>query len=73
MPVIDVTLVQGRSPERLQALVRALTVAAADSLDAPIESVRIILREVPPTHFAAGGVTIAERSSSAQKESTDVR
>jgi 4-oxalocrotonate tautomerase len=67
MPFIDVTLTEGRSPESLRALISALTAAAVDSLDAPRESVRVVLREVPSTHFAAGGVTIAERSASVQE------
>ena len=63
MPFIDVTLVEGRAPEQLRALVTALTEAAATALDAPRESVRVVLREVPATHWAAGDVTIAERRS----------
>jgi 4-oxalocrotonate tautomerase len=62
MPFVDVTLVEGRPPERLRDLITAITAAVADTLDAPRESVRVVLREVPATHFAAGGVTIAERS-----------
>ncbi|WP_121251773.1 2-hydroxymuconate tautomerase family protein [Nocardioides ferulae] len=61
MPFIDVTLVEGRTPEQLRALVTALTEAAATAIDAPRESVRVVLREVPATHWAAGDVTIAER------------
>jgi 4-oxalocrotonate tautomerase len=61
MPVIEVTLVEGREPDRLRDLITRLTDAAVEAIDAPRESVRVILREVPPTHFAAGDVTIAER------------
>jgi 4-oxalocrotonate tautomerase len=61
MPFIEVTLVEGRSPEQLRALIAALTRAAVDAVDAPKESVRVVLREVPATHWAAGDVTIAER------------
>lgn len=61
MPIIDVTVAQGRSPEQLRTLITKLTEAAVEAVDAPAESVRVILREVPPTHFAAGDVTIAER------------
>jgi 4-oxalocrotonate tautomerase len=61
MPFIDVTLVEGRSPEPLRALIAALTDAACGSLDAPRDSVRVVLREVPATHFAAGGVSVADR------------
>jgi 4-oxalocrotonate tautomerase len=63
MPIIEVTLVEGREPERLRDLITRLTDAAVEAVDAPRESVRVILREVPPTHFAAGDVTIAERRS----------
>ncbi|HEX6056446.1 MAG TPA: 2-hydroxymuconate tautomerase [Intrasporangium sp.] len=61
MPFIEITLVEGRSPEQLRSLISNVTRAAVESVDAPIESVRVVLREVPPTHFAAGDVTIDER------------
>ncbi|MBK9476404.1 MAG: 4-oxalocrotonate tautomerase family protein [Tetrasphaera sp.] len=62
MPFIEVTLVQGRSPAQLRALISSLTQAAVDAVGAPRESVRVVLHEVPATHFAAGDVTIAERT-----------
>lgn len=65
MPLIEVTLVEGRSAAQLRTLVSALTQAAVQAVDAPLESVRVILREVPATHFAAGDVTIAERRGGA--------
>ncbi len=65
MPVVEITLTEGRSPEQLRALVSAATQAVVTSIDAPVESVRVILREVPATHFAAGDVTIAERRAAA--------
>lgn len=68
MPIVDVTLAQGRTPEQLRTLVTALTDAVVEAVGAPRESVRVILREVPPTHFAAGDVTIAERRARAQEE-----
>jgi 4-oxalocrotonate tautomerase len=61
MPLIEVTLVEGRSPEQLRALISALTRGACESLDAPPGNVRVVVREVPDTHWAAGDVTIAER------------
>jgi 4-oxalocrotonate tautomerase len=61
MPLIEVTLVEGRSAEQLRALIAGLTRAAAQAVDAPVESVRVVVREVPATHWAAGDVTIAER------------
>lgn len=63
MPLIEVTLVQGRTPEQLRALISALTRAAVEAIDAPMANVRVVVREVPATHWAAGDVTVAERSN----------
>jgi 4-oxalocrotonate tautomerase len=63
MPFIEVTLVEGRSPEQLRALISGLTQAASDAVGAPVGNVRVVIREVPATHWAAGDVTIAERAT----------
>ena len=63
MPYIEVTLATGRSPEQLRALISGLTAAAVESLGTSIEAVRVVLHEVPRTHFAAGDVTLAERDA----------
>jgi 4-oxalocrotonate tautomerase len=63
MPLVEVTLVEGRSPEQLRTLITALTDAVETAVGAPRADVRVVLREVPATHWAAGDVTIAERRS----------
>jgi 4-oxalocrotonate tautomerase len=62
MPLIQVSLREGRTPEQLRALISALTTAAIESIGAPKETVRVIVTEIPPTHWAAGDVTLEERS-----------
>jgi 4-oxalocrotonate tautomerase len=64
MPLVEVTLVTGRTPAQLRALIAGLTQAVVDSVQAPKEAVRVVIREVEPTHWAAGDVTIAERRKS---------
>jgi 4-oxalocrotonate tautomerase len=64
MPLIEVTLVEGRSPEQLRSLISGLTAAACEAVGAPKDSVRVVVREVPATLWAAGDVTIAERRGS---------
>lgn len=61
MPIIDITVSAGRTPEQLRTLIHELHDAAKRALDVPDASIRVILREVPLTHFAAGDETIAER------------
>ena len=60
MPLIDVTLIEGRTPEKKRALIEALTKAAEESIGAPRPSIRVILREVPAAHWAVGGVPKSE-------------
>jgi 4-oxalocrotonate tautomerase len=40
------------------------------AIGAPPENVRIIIREVPPTHWAAGDVTLAERAEQARRHAS---
>jgi len=56
MPIVEITLVEGRSKEKKRALVKEVTDAVVSSIGAPIEAVRVIIREIPPEHFAVGGV-----------------
>ena len=66
MPLIEVTLAEGRSPEKLRALISKLTEAVVETGVANKEAVRVILREVPKAHWAAGDETLAERAAKQQ-------
>ena len=66
MPLIEVTLAEGRSPEKLRALISKLTTAVVETGVAKKEAVRVILREVPKSHWAAGDETLAERAAKQQ-------
>jgi 4-oxalocrotonate tautomerase len=56
MPFVEVTLIAGRTPEKKRELMKRLTDAVEETIDAPRESIRVVLREVPPEHWAVGGV-----------------
>jgi 4-oxalocrotonate tautomerase len=64
MPLIEVTLIDGRTPEQIRALIHEVTAAVVQVLKVPQQSVRVAVRELPTTHWAAGDVTIAEREAS---------
>jgi 4-oxalocrotonate tautomerase len=61
MPLVQVSLREGRDPAQLRSLISALTRAVVETLDTPLESVRVILTEIPGTHWAAGDVTLDEQ------------
>jgi 4-oxalocrotonate tautomerase len=57
MPVVEITLIEGRSDEAKERLHRRVAEAIHEAIDAPKESIRIVIREVPPIHFSVGGMT----------------
>jgi 4-oxalocrotonate tautomerase len=57
MPVVEITLIEGRSDEAKQHLHAKVAQAVHEAIDVPKEAIRIILREVPASHFSVGGVT----------------
>lgn len=57
MPIIDVSLSPGRTEDQLRDLARQLTEATVSALGVEPQRVRVLLREVPDTHWATGGVT----------------
>jgi 4-oxalocrotonate tautomerase len=65
MPFVEITLIEGRPPEMLRGLIHEVHEAVVRAVGAPSESIRVVLREVPATNWAAGDVTIAERRAAA--------
>jgi 4-oxalocrotonate tautomerase len=68
MPLVEVTLTQGRSAAQLRSLIHELHQAVVRAVDAPPSAVRVIIRKVPPAHWAAGDVTIEERRADQQSQ-----
>lgn len=55
MPLIEVSMVEGRSDEVKEQLIARLTEAAVETTGAPLETVRVIIREVPGRHWGVAG------------------
>jgi 4-oxalocrotonate tautomerase len=56
MPLVEITMIEGRPKEKKVALIKKLTDAVEESIGAPRESIRVVIREVPPEHWGVGGV-----------------
>ena len=69
MPIITVNVLEGRSPERIRRMIAEVSEAAARSLDAPLDTVRVIVNEMPPHTFGIAGrpapEVMAERRAAA--------
>lgn len=64
MPVVQITLTQGRSPQAIRSMISKITDAIVEAEVAPKSTIRVLVTEIPREHFAAGDVTIAERLAS---------
>jgi len=58
MPIIDITMFEGRSDAMKEDLVREITLATVRAISVAPESVQVILRELPAKNFAVAGVPI---------------
>lgn len=66
MPQVEIQVRAGRSPASLRRLISAVTSAVSLCLNAPPETVRVIVNEVPLTHWANGDVTLAEKAEASE-------
>lgn len=55
MPLVTITILQGRPVEKIERMIASVSEAIADSLDAPIESVRIVVNEMAEHQYGIGG------------------
>ncbi len=63
MPLVNVQMAEGRSPDQKKALMAAITDAMHEHVGAPRESVRVWINEFPNTDFMAGGELLADKQA----------
>lgn len=69
MPLVTINVMQGRPVEKIERMIVAVSHAIADTLDAPIGTVRIIVNEMQPHQYGIGGkpwpLIVADREAGA--------
>jgi 4-oxalocrotonate tautomerase len=55
VPMVQVTMVEGRTVEQKHALIREITDGVVKALDVPAERVRIVIYEVTGEDWGIGG------------------
>lgn len=61
MPLIDISIAEGRSPEQLRALMAGVHRVAEETTGAKAENITVIVREVERELWSRTNTTIAER------------
>ncbi|MAO25864.1 2-hydroxymuconate tautomerase [Marinobacter alexandrii] len=55
MPIAQLYIIEGRTDEQKETLIREVSEAMARSLDAPMDRIRVMITEMPKQHFGIGG------------------
>ncbi|PFP24800.1 4-oxalocrotonate tautomerase [Bacillus sp. AFS073361] len=61
MPLIQVNIMEGRPPEKIKALIENITDTVVETLVVPKTGVRVLVNEMPKTHWGVAGVPVSDR------------
>jgi 4-oxalocrotonate tautomerase len=64
MPLLQISLIEGRPPELKERLIGALTATVVDTLGVRPETVRVLLTELPAAHWGVAGASQAREGAS---------
>jgi 4-oxalocrotonate tautomerase len=56
MPFAQIYLIEGRTEAQKRAVIEKVTEALCEAVGAPIESVRVVIQEVPSTNWGIAGI-----------------
>lgn len=67
MPLVHIDMMEGRPAEKIEEMIGAVSRAISSSLEAPIDTVRVVINEMKPHQYGVGGkpwsVVIEERKT----------
>ncbi len=72
MPIIEMHLMEGRTPQQKKKAASAITEALTESLGVNKESVRILITEHDKSGFFVAGMSIEERAALLNNEAEEV-
>ncbi|WP_420491297.1 4-oxalocrotonate tautomerase [Neobacillus drentensis] len=61
MPIINVQILEGRPNEKIEEVIHNITNTVSETLDAPKESIRVIVTEIPKSHWGIAGVPVSKK------------
>ena len=63
MPIVQITLVEGRPSEKVEQCIKEVAETVSRTLNAPLESIRVMVYDVPPNRFAVGTTLKSDRKA----------
>lgn len=68
MPIIHISLVEGRDDAAIKACVKAVARTVHETLGAPLSTIRVYATVTPATHWAVGDQTKDELAAATQEK-----
>jgi len=68
MPFIQINILEGRSPEKKEKLIREVSDVVAKVLEAPIGNIRVLIQEMPQEHWGIAGESVKKRNQTTSNE-----
>ena len=63
MPIINIQILEGRPEEKIAEVIHNVTQTVSETLDSPKEAIRVIVTEIPKTHWGRAGIPVSEYSN----------
>jgi 4-oxalocrotonate tautomerase len=60
MPLVEITVAEGRSADTIRRMIHEVHEAVLRTVDTRPDFIRVVVREVPRSHWATGDVTLSE-------------
>ena len=54
MPLVQITMVEGRDNDVVENCIKQVAETVSTSLNAPLDSIRVVVNEVPKNRFSVG-------------------
>ena len=62
MPLIQISLQKGRSPELIADLIKRTTRSVSETLDVEESKIRVLIYEIEPEHWGIGGLPASDQN-----------
>lgn len=60
MPIAQIQILEGRTDEQKSAVIGLVTAALVEALGVPTDAVRVLITDVPKTHWGIGGKSVKQ-------------
>lgn len=73
MPIVNIHMLEGRPRDKIEKLMVKVTEAVVSSLGVTPDRVRVIVWEIPRTHWYVGGQTMRDSLKNPEQQSGELR